>query len=69
MELLELDVEKIKDLCRKKGWSDAELARRLGRRRQAISETFKRRSTTLAELSRIAGELGVSAKSLLKIAS
>ena len=49
----------IKNLCKEKGISVAELARRIGQTPQNFNKKFKRETVSTEELLTIANELGV----------
>ena len=49
----------IKDLCKEKGISVAELARRIGQTPQNFNKKLKRETVSTEELMTIANELGV----------
>ena len=50
----------IKNLCKEKGISVAELARRIGQTPQNFNKKLKRETVSTEELMTIANELGVS---------
>lgn len=50
----------IKDLCKEKGISVSELARRIGQTPQNFSKKLKRETVSTEELMLIANELGVT---------
>ena len=50
----------IKELCKEKGISVSELARRIGQTPQNFSKKLKRETVSIEELMLIANELGVT---------
>lgn len=49
----------VRELCRKKGISISELARRLGQTPQNFTKKLQRETVSTAELKRIGDELGI----------
>jgi len=62
---MQLDIKRIAKENRIRGWSNANLAKKLGKTRQSVDYIMKKKSTTLTTITRMAKIYKIKGKSLL----